>query len=114
MELQPWHFHGVWNRDHDVRCYIQHYPTRQEKTVDDPTKAQFEISTVKVEAPEFATFYKDQDDDLFMWLGSNVDPWLQFGSSGAYGRQLYFPAEPLIKLTGAEFTEALKAKQEMG
>lgn len=105
MELQPFHYHGVYDRDNNNRCYIQHYTNRRLPVI------EYQILVSQTEQPKMGGFYKDADGDLFIWIGTGPQgegaPWLQIEEHGAYTRSSTFVAEPLYELSPEKYAEAL-------
>lgn len=62
--------------------------------------------------PEVGKFYSDNDGDVFVFLGSGIDPWLEFKSYGAFRRPADYPNEPLTELTTDAIEGAVTRKIE--
>ena len=72
--------------------------------------ATYKIRTETVTEPKTGGFYKDNDGDVFVYLGGPYpgDPWLQIEDIGAYTRSASYPAEPLLELTPEEYSTAIR------
>jgi len=101
---RPYHFHGNPGQhhfNHENRCYIDH---RGERTV-----SEFKIRTETVIEPKAGVFYRDADDDLFIWIGGDGYPWLEITSTGVSTRSTTYPAEPLLELIPEEYEAAINS-----